>query len=247
MRRLLAPGGCPWDRAQSLQSLRSYVIEEAYEVVEAVEAGQPDPLCEELGDLLLQIVFQAELARARQWFGIDDVVSGICDKLVRRHPHVFGDEHVADAAQVVVNWERIKAAEKAGRGVLDGVPKNLPALLAAQRLGEKAARLGLDWPEVAAVRRKLAEELSELDAAIAAGDQANALDELGDVLFTLANLGRKLGHDPELALRGSLTRFRARVRYVEAALRTRGKTPEGASPEELDALWAEAKQRTADK
>jgi len=241
MRRLLAPDGCPWDREQTLESLRPYVVEEAHEVVDAIDAGDPVLLREELGDLLLQIVFQAELARAHGWFGPDDVVSGICEKLVRRHPHVFGTVEVKSASEVTANWEAIKAQEKAGRGVLEGVPKALPALLRAARVGEKAARVGFDWPELAGARAKIDEELSELDAAIASGDREHAEQELGDVLFALVSVGRKLDIDAEAALRGTLERFGQRVRRVEDMAQTQGAPLSALSPAELDALWQQAK------
>ena len=170
MQRLLAPGGCPWDREQTLQTLRPYVIEEAHEVVDAIDRASPEDLREELGDLLLQIVFQSELARAQQWFGPDDVIAAICEKLVRRHPHVFADTRVSGSAEVIANWEAIKAEEKRGRGALEGVPVALPALLRAVRMGEKAARVGFDWPDGQGARDKVEEELHELDRAVASGD-----------------------------------------------------------------------------
>jgi tetrapyrrole methylase family protein/MazG family protein/ATP diphosphatase len=244
MQRLLAPGGCPWDREQTPESLRVYVIEEAHEVVDAIDRGSRDELRDELGDLLLQIVFQAELARARGWFGPDDVIAAICDKLVRRHPHVFGDVQVSSAMDVVANWEAIKARERApDRGALDGVPVALPALLRALRMGEKASGIGLDWPDAAGVRAKLDEEVRELDAAVASGDLDAARHELGDALFALANHGRKLGLDPEAALREALGRFALRVGRVEAAARVRGVNPRELPPDELDRLWEAAKAK----
>ena len=243
MQRLLAPGGCPWDREQTLESLRSYVIEEAHEVVDAIDRGASDDLREELGDLLLQIVFQAELARAKRWFGPDDVIAAICDKLVRRHPHVFGDTRVSGAAEVVANWETIKAEEKRGRGALDGVPLALPALLRALRMGEKAARVGFDWPDAPGARAKVGEELAELDRAIAAQDRRTTERELGDLLFALANWARKLEIDPEAALRATLARFAGRVRAVEQAAAERGRTVDELDAGELDALWREVKAR----
>jgi tetrapyrrole methylase family protein/MazG family protein/ATP diphosphatase len=243
MRRLLAPDGCPWDREQTLESLRPYVIEEAHEVVDAIDAGSPEELREELGDLLLQVVFQAELARAKGWFGPDDVVSAICDKLVRRHPHVFGDVKVSGSDEVVTNWEAIKAEEKAGRGVLDGVPKALPALLRALRVGEKAARVGFDWPDLTGARSKVDEELAELDAALVSGDVAHAGRELGDVLFALVSVARKANLDPEAALRGTLDRFTQRVRGAEALAATRGLSLSGLAPETLEQLWQDVKAR----
>jgi MazG family protein len=241
MQRLLSPGGCPWDREQTLESLRAYVIEEAHEVVDAIDRGSPDDLREELGDLLLQIVFQAELARAQQWFGLDDVIAAICDKLVRRHPHVFGDTQVSGSAEVIANWEAIKAKEKRGRGALEGVPLALPGLLRALRMGEKAARVGFDWPDGQGARDKVGEELRELDAAVAEGDTQAAERELGDVLFALANYARKLELDPEAALRGTLARFAARVEAVERAAAERGRAIDELSAEQLDELWAQAK------
>ncbi|HEX2676981.1 MAG TPA: nucleoside triphosphate pyrophosphohydrolase [Polyangiales bacterium] len=241
MRRLLAPDGCPWDREQSLQTLRPYVIEEAHEVVDAIDGGKPEELREELGDLLLQIVFQSELARAQGWFGPDDVVSAICDKLVRRHPHVFGDAKVSGTREVLANWEAIKAEEKKDRGVLDGVPKALPALLRAMRVGEKAARVGFDWPDAAGARAKVNEELAELDAALAAGNKQEIEHELGDVLFALCSVGRKLDLDPEAALRGTLDRFTQRVRAAEGMAKADGLELSKLSPEALDTLWNRAK------
>lgn len=245
MQRLLAPDGCPWDREQTLQTLRPYVIEEAHEVVDAIDRGSPDDLREELGDLLLQIVFQSELARAAGWFGPDDVVAAICDKLVRRHPHVFGDTKVSGTSEVLTNWEQIKAEEKAGRGALDGVPLALPGLLRALRMGEKAARVGFDWPDGQGARDKVGEELGELDQAVASGDRAAIEHELGDTLFALVNYARKLELDPEAALRGTLERFAERVRGVEAAAAATGKPLKALSAEELDRLWLEAKRAPA--
>ncbi len=239
MRRLLGPNGCPWDREQTLESLRPYVIEEAHEVVDAIDRKDMKDLREELGDLLLQIVFQSELAG--EHFGIDDVVSSICDKMVRRHPHVFGTENAEDSGAVKERWEAIKAKEKKDRGVLDGVPVAMPGLLRALRMGEKAAHVGLDWPDAAGARAKVAEELRELDEAIVQGEREAIEGELGDVLFALVSLGRKLEIDPEAALRRTLERFAARVRYVEAASR-KGEGLSTLSFEALDALWNEAKE-----
>ena len=197
---------------------------------------------EELGDLLLQIVFQAELARKQSWFGPDDVIAAICEKLVRRHPHVFGDEKADTAAEVLTNWERIKAREKRGRGALEGVPVALPSLLRALRMGEKAARVGFDWPDGQGARDKVGEELVELDQAVASGDKAQAERELGDVLFALVSYARKLELDPEAALRGTLARFAERVQHVERAALAGGRPAEELSAAELDALWVEAKR-----
>jgi tetrapyrrole methylase family protein/MazG family protein/ATP diphosphatase len=242
MQRLLAPDGCPWDREQTLQTLTPYVLEEAHEVVDAIDRGDMQHLREELGDLLLQIVFQSALAEQQGAFGIDDVVGAICEKMVRRHPHVFGSEQARDSAEVLARWEELKAKEKAGRGVLDGVPRAMPALLRAQRVGEKAAHIGLDWPDAQGPRDKLTEEIAELDQAIASGDRAAMESELGDALFALVSLARKHGLDAEAALRGTIDRFSARTGHVEGALRARALDPKSLAPSELDALWREAKE-----
>ena len=239
MQRLLGPDGCPWDRAQTFESLRPYVIEEAFELVDAIDGGSPDHLREELGDFLMQFVFLAELARSRGWFGPDDAIGDICDKLERRHPHVFGDAEVTGTAEVETNWEAIKRAEKAGRGALEGVPVAMPALLRAVRVSEKAARVGYDWPDADGARRKIDEELAELDAAANAHEEAA---ELGDLLFAIASWARKRGHDPEAALRASLDRFGARFGRVERQAGEEGVRLEELDAEELDRRWEAAKR-----
>jgi len=241
MRRLLGPDGCPWDRAQTPQSMRPFVIEEAFEVVEAIDEGSPDALREELGDLLMQVVFLGELAAARGWFTTDDAIEGIRDKLVRRHPHVFGDATVDDAGEVLRNWEAIKKAEKKGRGLLEGVPVSMPALLRAVAVGEKAARVGYDWPSADGVRAKIDEELAELDAA---DDEAAEAEELGDLLFAIASWARKRGHDPEASLRGALRRFGDRMARVEAGAARDAVQLEELDAEELDRRWEAAKAST---
>jgi MazG family protein len=264
MQRLLAPAGCPWDREQTFTTLKKYVVEEAHEVVDAIDALGPDAdhpagparalgpndtavleLREELGDLLLQVVFQAEMATERGWFGIDDVVAGISEKLERRHPHVFGDVKVSGTEEVLANWEKLKAAEKEkkGRGTLSGMPKGLPALLYAYRLGEKAGNVGFDWPDARGPRDKIQEELGELDAALASKDAAAAEHELGDLLFSVVNLARKQGIDPEHALRGANRRFQGRFDAVEARVRAQGRAVSDCTPEELDAHWNEVKKQ----
>lgn len=219
MRRLLAPDGCPWDREQTYGSLRRYVLEEACEVVDAIDHGNLDELREELGDLLMEVVFLGELARAEGAFGPDDVVAGIVQKLVRRHPHVFGEVEVSDADEVLRNWERIKAGERKTQGkqggVLGGVPRSLPALLRAERVGEKAAKVGFDWPDRSGPRAKVDEELAELDQAVADGDEEEIAAELGDMLFAVVNLARHLSVDPEAALRGTVEKFAKRFAHVE--------------------------------
>ncbi|HEU4385857.1 MAG TPA: nucleoside triphosphate pyrophosphohydrolase [Anaeromyxobacteraceae bacterium] len=245
MARLRGPDGCPWDREQTLKTLRPYVLEETYEVLEAIDAGDPREHCEELGDLLLQIVFQAQLASEASQFDFADVAEAIASKLVSRHPHVFGDATVKDAEGVLRQWVALKKKEKEARGggqsVLEGVPREMPALARAERLTEKASRVGFDWPDSSGARAKVDEELAELDRAMAAGDRAGVEDELGDVLFAVSNLARKLGLPPEEALRRAVGRFVARFRYVEEELARRGVDHGEATLEEMDRLWAEAK------
>ncbi|MCC7536664.1 MAG: nucleoside triphosphate pyrophosphohydrolase [Deltaproteobacteria bacterium] len=242
MRRLLAPDGCPWDREQTLETLRAYVLEEAFEVVDAIDAGGGDPLREELGDLLLQIVFQGELARARGWFAIDDVVHAISEKLVRRHPHVFGEEKAGNAQEVLGRWESIKAKEKKGRGRLDGIPRAMPALLRALRTGEKAAMAGYDWHDAAGARAKVSEELVELDRAVESKDKARIEEELGDTLFALANVARKLEVDPESALRTAVDKFAKRFSHAERAADETGRSLSDLDDAARDALWESAKR-----
>jgi tetrapyrrole methylase family protein/MazG family protein/ATP diphosphatase len=251
MRRLLAQDGCPWDREQTFESLRRYVLEEACEVIDAIDAGDMRELCEELGDLALQVVFLSELARRRAAFGPDDVVRAIVEKLVRRHPHVFGDAEVSSSEEVLRNWELIKAAEKRERPLLDGVPRSLPALYRAQRMGDKVSRVGFDWPDGRGSRDKVGEEIAELDEACRSGDAAQMEHELGDLLFALVNLARHYGLDAEVALRKSADRFADRFAHVEARVkRAHGGWPgaEGGEPGpgiplvELDGYWEEAKR-----
>jgi MazG family protein len=241
MRTLLGPEGCPWDREQTLETLRQYVIEEAHEVADAIDHGTPEMLREELGDLLLQVVFQAALSDQKGWFDIDGVVDAICEKLVRRHPWVFGDEKVDDASGAIHSWEAIKAKEKKDRGALSGVPVALPGLLRAVRIGEKASAVGYDWPDAGGPRAKIGEELKELDDAAESGDMAALEHELGDLLFALATYGRKQGLDPEAAIRGSLNRFSSRFRHCELAAQADGKSLRDYDEPELDEMWERAK------
>lgn len=249
MRRLLAPDGCPWDREQSFETLRKYVLEEACEVIDAIDSGSRPAIREELGDLLLQVVFQAELGRREGTFAIDDVVAGIVDKLVVRHPHVFGPMKADDADQVLRNWEKLKAEERGHRGVLAGVPRSMPALTRAQRVGEKVARVGFDWPDARGSRAKIDEELAELDEASERADAAAIEEELGDVLFALVNLSRHLRVDAEGALRRTIDKFAARFAHVEKRVREEhggwGQAGAGEAHlplEVLDRYWEEAKR-----
>lgn len=249
MERLRGPDGCPWDREQTLESLRPYVLEETYEVLEAIDAGDPREHCEELGDLLLQIVFQSQLAREAGTFDFADVAEAISRKLVSRHPHVFGDADVKDAEGVLRQWVALKREEKRAKGggesVLEGVPREMPALARADRLTEKASRIGFDWPDAAGARAKVAEELAELDEAADGGDARRVEHEVGDLLFAVANLSRKLGIHPEEALRGAVARFVSRFEHVERELARRGVAHGAATLEQMDAIWEEAKSLEA--
>jgi MazG family protein len=247
MDRLRDPGGCPWDREQTLHTLAPYFLEEAYEVVDAISDGDPEKLCEELGDLMIQIVFVARIAKEKGWFEVDDVCNAISEKMVRRHPHVFGDREVSGSAEVLQNWEDIKRDERAATGessVLDGVPNSLPALLKAFRMTEKAAAVGFDWRKPADVMVKMHEEMAELEAelersASAADERVRA--EMGDVLFVMANLARHLGVEPETALQGTNATFMRRFRAMEERALACGRNFREMDLAEQDALWEEIK------
>ena len=236
--------GCPWDLEQDFRSIAPHTLEEAYEVADAIEQGDFARLRDELGDLLFQVAFHAQIAGERGAFAFDDVVDAICDKLTRRHPHVFGDAVVADAARQSEAWERMKREERAARGeagALADVPVALPALTRARKLGARAAQAGFDWPDAAGPRAKVEEELAELDGALASSASARRESELGDLLFSVVNLARHLGVDPEAALRRANDRFARRYRHVELALERLGEAAESAPPELLDRLWTAAK------
>jgi len=246
MARLRDPdGGCPWDVAQTFATIAPYTIEEAYEVADAIERGDLDELKGELGDLLFQVVFHARMAEEQGLFAFDDVAVAMADKLERRHPHVFGDEAAKmDAVSQKARWEDIKAGErvaKAQHGVLDDVPVGLPALARAAKLTKRAGRVGVDWPSTDEVFDKLHEEVAELRAEIAAGDLDKAREEMGDLLFVVANLARKLEVEPEDALRGANAKFIRRFGFIEAELAKDGRTPDQSDLAEMDALWNAAK------
>ncbi|HZS38302.1 MAG TPA: nucleoside triphosphate pyrophosphohydrolase [Polyangia bacterium] len=246
MQRLLAPDGCPWDREQTFASLKGFLVEEAYEVLEALDAGDVPGHCEELGDLLFQIVFQAELRAREGQFGIDDVCEAIANKMIRRHPHVFADVKVRDSNEVLANWGKLKAAEHAEKGkprrILDGVPLELPALLRAQRLGEKAAAVGFDWPDAAGVREKIDEELREIEEAAARGNAQEIEHEIGDLLLAVSRYAAKLGVAPEDALRSALRRFTSRFEAVEDRVQASGKQVKDVPLAELDQHWNAVKE-----
>ncbi|MGV3578749.1 nucleoside triphosphate pyrophosphohydrolase [Brevundimonas sp.] len=246
MVRLRDPdGGCPWDVEQTFQTIAPYTIEEAYEVADAIERGDMGELKTELGDLLFQVVFHARMAEEQGLFAFDDVAEAMCNKLVRRHPHVFGEEAAQpDGPAQKLRWEEIKAAERASKaqhGVLDDVPVGLPALHRAAKLTKRAARVGFDWPSTDEVFDKLDEEVAELRAEIAAGDLDKAREEMGDLLFVVANLARKLGVEPEDALRGANAKFVRRFGFIEAELAKDGRTPDQSDLVEMDGLWDAAK------
>jgi tetrapyrrole methylase family protein/MazG family protein/ATP diphosphatase len=246
MARLRAPQtGCPWDREQSFATVAPYTIEEAYEVADAIERGSLEDLKGELGDLLFQVVFHAQLAREQGAFAFEDVVTAISEKLERRHPHVFADAKIATAEEQNVAWEEHKRKERAARGapisVLDDVPIGLPALTRAAKLGKRASSVGFDWPNIEGVVDKIEEEIGELRAARKSQSQAEIQAELGDLLFSIVNLGRHLHVDLETALRHTNAKFERRFRYVETELRKQGKSPQTSTLNEMEALWTAAK------
>jgi tetrapyrrole methylase family protein/MazG family protein len=244
MEQLRGPEGCPWDREQTLESLRTYLVEEAHEVIEAIDSGSSEALREELGDLLLQIVFQARVAEEDGAFDIESVMKGIGDKIVSRHPHVFASGRLDNADQVLQQWEQLKADERRGRkdaSMFAGVPDALPALLKAMRVSSKAARVGFDWSDAAGVWSKIEEEMSELGQAVRSGDRDAVAEEIGDLLFTIANLARHEEVDPEQALQAANRKFIERFRYVEEAMARDGVRPAPDQRDRMEALWVEAK------
>jgi ATP diphosphatase len=247
MQRLRDPqSGCPWDREQDWASIAPHTIEEAYELADAIARDEPAAVRDELGDVLFQVVFQSRIAEERGLFDFDAVAAAIADKLERRHPHVFGDAKIDDAAAQTLAWEQHKRAERAARGegtgALDGVALGLPALTRATKLGSRAAKAGFDWADAAGVVAKVREELAELQDEIDRGDRTRTHEELGDLLFALAQAGRHLNVDAEAALRDASAKFERRFRHVEAALAAEGQTSAEVDMERLESLWARAKQ-----
>jgi tetrapyrrole methylase family protein/MazG family protein len=249
MQQLRGPGGCPWDREQTRASLKPYLIEEAYEVLDAIEAGGAEGLREELGDLLFQVVFHAQIAAELEEFTMATVLQAVIDKMVARHPHVFGDARIATPAEALSQWEALKQreAERGGRprSLLDGVPRALPSLLRAQRLQSKAARVGFDWPDAAAAWAKVEEEVGEVATVVARGPRERLQDELGDLLFALVNVARLASIDADEALHGAVEKFRRRFTAMEADLGARGTSVTAASAEEMDGAWNAVKAREA--
>jgi tetrapyrrole methylase family protein/MazG family protein len=244
MKLLRSENGCPWDREQTHESLKKYLIEETYEVLEAIDLNDKKKVCEELGDLLLQIVFHAQIAKEEETFSIDDVITGICRKMVLRHTHVFGDAKADTADDVVVNWEEIKKKEKGietQTGVLKDVPSNLPALMRSYKVQQKASQVGFDWDNVDDVFKKVDEEIVELKDVYKSKDVERITDEIGDVLFSIVNLSRFLKVQPELALTGSTNKFIKRFEFIERESKKEGKNLEDMSLEEMDELWNKSK------
>ena len=240
---LRSPGGCPWDRAQGVADLKPYIMEEALELIEAIDSADDKKIREELGDLLFEVIFVARIMEERGAFSLDDAADTIGRKMIERHPHVFGDDRLETPGEVEENWTRIKARGKRGNSALSGVTEDLPALVIANKYGQRAADVGFDWDDIGGVINKLHEEVAELEAAVASDNRSQIEGEIGDVLFTVANIGRFLGVHPELALRKTNRRFRRRFQRMEQSVRTTGQPLKGMSIEELEELWREAKRR----
>jgi len=244
VKKLRAPGGCPWDREQNHDSIKPCLIEEAYETIEAIESGQPDKLKEELGDLLLQIVFHANLAEEAGKFDMDDVITTIREKMIRRHPHVFGESGADNAQTVLKQWEDIKSKEKGNeqrKSTLDGIPKSLPSLIQAHRIQERAARVGFDWDNIDDVFAKVEEEMGEFREAFIAGNTEEIEAEMGDLFFALVNIARFVEVNPDEALKKTIVRFAKRFRHIEERLAEKGKTMGDVSLDRMEVLWEEAK------
>ncbi|HJQ69491.1 MAG TPA: nucleoside triphosphate pyrophosphohydrolase [Blastocatellia bacterium] len=255
--RLRAPGGCPWDREQTHESLKPMMLEEAYEVVEAIDEGNDEEFVGELGDLLLQVVFHSQIATEQDRFTVADVIDRVSSKMIRRHPHVFGEEKAETSGEVLRNWEALKEAELREKGklddrqasMLDSVSTKLPAVMEAFQMTTKVSRVDFDWPDVPSVLEKLDEEVDELKAAVASPspDHKEIAGEVGDLLFVAVNVARLLGVDPESALKSSNRKFRRRFRYIEERLREQGRKPSDSDHKEMDALWDEAKRKEKDQ
>ena len=245
MEHLRSPGGCPWDREQTLNSLIPYILEEAYELCHAMEEGSKEDIKEECGDLLFQVLFVSQIAREEGWFTIEDVLKDSFDKMVRRHPHVFGDKRAESAHDVLKQWADIKEEEreeKKGEGFLSDIEEGMPALLKAQKVSRRVAKVGFDWKDMAGVLNKLEEEVEELKEAVAAKEDHRIEEELGDLMFTLVNVSRFSGVDPEWALARTVKKFIHRFHHLEKKLDRMGKSLEDATLEEMEALWQETKR-----
>lgn len=250
MEQLRGEEGCPWDREQTHESLKPFLIEEAYEVLEAMEARDQERFQEELGDLLFQIIFHTQIGKEQGQFTMEQLLEKITEKMVRRHPHVFSDSLVADAQEVLFNWEEIKRREKEGKragSALDGIPRDLPSLLRAHRLQDRASRLGFDWPDVKGAYAKAEEEMGELQSALHEGDRSRMEEELGDLLFSLVNIARFIEVNPEEALRKAIDRFIQRFHHIEEGFKQQGRKIQKGDLEEMERLWREAKQKKGDQ
>jgi len=252
MKKLRAPGGCPWDRKQTLDTLKEYVIEESYELIDAIDSRDEKNICEECGDLLLQIVFIAQIAAENDWFDVQAIIESLCDKLKRRHPHVFGDLKVRDSEEVRRNWDMIKLQERESKkeepSRLTGIPRSMPALLRAYAIQERAAKTGFDWEKgnLDPIWSKIDEEIRELRKALDEGNAGEVKEEIGDLLFAVVNLSRHIGVNPEEALQGANEKFSARFRFIEESVEGKGRSFDEYSLDELETLWQSAKkaQRT---
>lgn len=252
MKKLRAPEGCPWDRKQTLETLKGYVIEESYELIDAIDSKDVKNICEECGDLLLQIVFIAQIAAENDWFEVQEIIESLCDKLKRRHPHVFGDLKVRDSEEVRRNWDMIKLLERESKkeepSRLTGIPRSMPALLRAYAIQERAAKVGFDWEKgnLDPIWAKIDEEIRELRKALDEGDAGEVKEEIGDLLFAVVNLSRHIGVNPEEALQGANEKFSARFRFIEESVEGKGRSFNEYSLDELETLWQSAKkaQRT---
>lgn len=245
MAKLRSKQGCPWDREQTHQSLIQYLIEESYEVIDAIKQENPQLLADELGDLLLQIVFHAQIATENDQFGMDEVINAVCNKMIRRHPHVFSDTKINSVGDVLTNWEEIKQQEKLNRdrtSILDGIPNHLPALMRAEKIQSKAKKSGFDWENIQGTLEKLNEEIKEFQTAISDKDQDNMEEELGDLLFSIVNVARHLDLDPELALARTNDKFIKRFHYIEAQAHAQNRSIDSMSLAEMDQLWEAAKK-----
>jgi tetrapyrrole methylase family protein/MazG family protein len=244
MEKLRGDGGCPWDKEQTRESLKPFILEEAYELIEAIESGDPEKMKEELGDLLFQIVFQCQVAKERKEFEISDVIEKITKKMITRHPHVFGEAEYRTSAEVIVQWEEQKKLEgKRRESILEGVPEALPSLLRAHRLQNRAASVGFDWDKVGDALKKLDEELKEFKKALETKEKNEIGEELGDILFMLVNVSRFIGINPEDALRKTIAKFISRFRYIEMKAADNGRKLSDMTLSEMDKLWEEAKDK----
>ncbi len=244
MARLRGPDGCPWDRKQTTESLKPFLIEECYEVIDALDEGDPQKVREELGDLLFQIIFHARIAEESGHFTINDVIDANLEKMIRRHPHVFGEEKITTDKEVLASWEEIKKKEKDSeqrRSILEGVPRSMPSLIRAHRLQERAARVGFDWSKIDEALPKLDEEIAEFKESLKKEEAAGIEEELGDIFFMLVNISRFLGINPEDALRKTISKFIRRFRYIEESAADAGKTLNDLTLDEMEKLWQEAK------